>query len=238
MAKAIRVISVQRGHDPRDYALVAFGGAGPLHAARLARELDIKRVIVPRNPGIGCALGLLLTDLRANFASTRLMALGPAACETIAPIFDGLNAQAEHWFVEEDVAANDRQIRRTVGMRYHGQNYELAIDVPDGPITSATLTALVDGFAVAHKRLYGFVAEGETVQLVTFRVEAIGFAPKAEFKSHPDAGPDASAAVMGSREVWFPEASGFFFVVLSNFNKDIQERIEDLVLVLDGNSHG
>ena len=79
MARAIRVISVQRGHDPRDYTLVAFGGAGPLHAARLAKELEIGRVLVPRNPGILCAMGLLLTDLRADFATTRLHALSTAA---------------------------------------------------------------------------------------------------------------------------------------------------------------
>ncbi len=75
MARAIRVICVQRGHDPRDYTLVAFGGAGPLHAARLAKELDIGRILVPRNPGILCAMGLLLTDLRADFATTRLHTL-------------------------------------------------------------------------------------------------------------------------------------------------------------------
>ena len=74
MARAIRVISVQRGHDPRDYTLVAFGGAGPLHAARLAAELEIRRVLVPRSPGILCAMGLLMADLRADFAVTRLMA--------------------------------------------------------------------------------------------------------------------------------------------------------------------
>src|SRR5215207_817183 len=79
MARAIRVISVQRGHDPRDYTLVAFGGAGPLHAARLARELDISRILVPRTPGILCAMGLLLTDLRADFATTRLHILTTAA---------------------------------------------------------------------------------------------------------------------------------------------------------------
>ena len=79
MARAIRVISVQRGHDPRDYTLVAFGGAGPLHAARLARELDIGRILVPRTPGILCAMGLLLTDLRADFATTRLRTLAAAA---------------------------------------------------------------------------------------------------------------------------------------------------------------
>ncbi len=87
MARAIRVISVQRGHDPRDYTLAAFGGAGPLHAARLARELDIGRILVPRYPGILCAMGLLLTDLRADFASTRLVTLGHAALEEMSGAF-------------------------------------------------------------------------------------------------------------------------------------------------------
>ncbi len=87
MARAIRVISVQRGHDPRDYTLMAFGGAGPLHAARLALELDMKRVLVPRYPGILCAMGLLLTDLRADFAATRLM---PAMADSVADVASGL----------------------------------------------------------------------------------------------------------------------------------------------------
>ncbi len=209
MAKAIRVISVQRGHDPRDYALVAFGGAGPLHAARLARELDMTRIVVPRNPGIGCALGLLLTDLRANFATTRLATLSDALVPDMAEIFVALQEQADHWFAEEGVASADRRLKRTADLRYHGQNYELAIDVPDGPITPATIAALAEGFANAHKRLYGFVAEGEAVQLVTYRVEAVGLVPKAAFRPEPDAGPDASHALIGSREVWFPEAGGF-----------------------------
>jgi N-methylhydantoinase A len=209
MAKAIRVISVQRGHDPRDYALVAFGGAGPLHAARLAKELEMKRIVVPRNPGIGCALGLLLTDLRANFATTRLATLGDGVIADMAEIFQGLEAQAEHWFGEEKVAPADRTLRRTADLRYHGQNYELSIDVPEGPITTATIAALAKGFAEAHKRLYGFIAEGEAVQLVTYRAEAVGFVPKAEFRPQPDAGPDASGAIIGRREVWFPEAGGF-----------------------------
>src|SRR5262252_1406723 len=88
MARAIRVISVQRGHDPRDYTLVAFGGAGPLHAARLAAELEIRRVLVPRHPGILCAMGLLMADLRADFAVTRLMALSPAVIGEVEVIIE------------------------------------------------------------------------------------------------------------------------------------------------------
>src|SRR6202035_2610959 len=103
MARAIRVISVQRGHDPRDYTLVAFGGAGPLHAARLAAELEVKRVLVPRNPGILCAMGLLLADLRADFATTRLTTLDEAAEPVLADAFAALSSRAGTWFDSEGI---------------------------------------------------------------------------------------------------------------------------------------
>lgn len=208
MARAIRVISVQRGHDPRDYTLLAFGGAGPLHAARLAKELEIGRILVPRNPGILCAMGLLLTDLRADFATTRLHTLAPAALPDMANAFRALRQRAEAWFDEEGIAADARRIMRTVDMRYAGQNYELPIALPDDDVGAGTLDALADGFAAAHQRMYGFVAEGEAMQLVTFRVEATGVVPKATLHTHPDAGPDASGAVIAHRDVWLPEADG------------------------------
>jgi N-methylhydantoinase A len=209
MSRAIRVISVQRGHDPRDYTLMAFGGAGPLHAARLARELDIARVLVPRSPGILCAMGLLLTDLRADFATTHLLTLADTARPEIEGAFAALAARAERWFEEEGIAPQDRRIKRTVDMRYAGQNYELSVPLPNGPVTPALLAALADGFAEAHRRMYGFVAEGEPVQLVTFRAEATGLVKKAQFAPSPERGADASTAVIGKRDVWLPEASGF-----------------------------
>jgi len=117
MARAIRVISVQRGHDPRNYTLMAFGGAGPLHAARLARELDMPRVLVPANPGILCAMGLLLTDLRADFAVTRLLPAKDEAATALAEGFAGLTTQAERWFEQEGIAADERRLTRTVVRR-------------------------------------------------------------------------------------------------------------------------
>jgi N-methylhydantoinase A len=209
MARAIRVISVQRGHDPRDYTLMAFGGAGPLHAARLARELDMRRVLVPPHPGILCAMGLLLTDLRADFAATRLLPASAACVAEVAAAFDGLAARAEEWFAQEEIAPADRHLTRTADMRYAGQNYELAVPLPDGPVTTATIAALSAGFAEAHRQRYGFIAAEEPVQLVTLRLEATGRVRKAELKSFPDAGPDASGAIIGERDVWFPEAGAF-----------------------------
>ena len=205
MARAIRVISVQRGHDPRDYTLVAFGGAGPLHAARLARELDIARVLVPRSPGILCAMGLLLTDLRADFAVTRLLPLAPEAASEVAAALAALDARAAAWFAQEKIAADRRRLARTVDMRYAGQNYELAVPLPDGPITARTLDLLAEGFAAAHRRMYGFLAEEEPVQLVTFRVEATGLVAKATLAQEPMTGADATGAIRARRDVWIAE---------------------------------
>ncbi|MDQ4060581.1 MAG: hydantoinase/oxoprolinase family protein, partial [Pseudomonadota bacterium] len=209
MAKAIRVISVQRGHDPRDYTLMAFGGAGPLHAARLAKELDMRRVLVPRNPGILCAMGLLLTDLRADFATTRLTPLGKDARGPMEAAFTALETQAHGWFAREGIPAEARRLTRTVDMRYAGQNYELGIPVPEGGLGPATLAALAEGFAAAHRQMYGFVAEEEPVQLVTFRLEAVGLVRKAELRPKPLAGPDPGGALQARRNVWLPEAGGF-----------------------------
>jgi N-methylhydantoinase A len=208
MARAIRVISVQRGHDPRDYTLVAFGGAGPLHAARLARELDIARVLVPRSPGILCAMGLLLTDLRADFAATRLLPLAPHVLGDIEAAFATLDARAAAWFAQEHIGADARRTVRTVDMRYAGQNYELAVPLPAGPITARTLDQLAQGFAEAHQRMYGFVAEDELVQLVTFRVEATGRVAKATLEQAAMSGADASGAIRERRAVWIAEENG------------------------------
>jgi N-methylhydantoinase A len=199
---------VQRGHDPRDYTLVAFGGAGPLHAARLARELDIARILVPRSPGILCAMGLLLTDLRADFAATRLLPLAPHVLGDIEAAFATLDARAAAWFAQEHIGADARRTVRTVDMRYAGQNYELAVPLPAGPITARTLDQLAQGFAEAHQRMYGFVAEDELVQLVTFRVEATGRVAKATLEQAAMSGADASGAIRERRAVWIAEENG------------------------------
>jgi len=182
-----------------------FGGAGPLHAARLARELEIGRVLVPANPGILCAMGLLLTDLRADFAVTRLLPAKNGSASALAAGFADLAAQAERWFEQEGIAPDERKLTRTVDMRYHGQNYELGIPVPDGA-TMATLTAL---FAEAHRQRYGFATDDDPVEIVTLRLEANGAVRKAELRTDPEAGQDAGAAIVRQREVWMPEAGGF-----------------------------
>ncbi len=209
MARAIRVISVQRGHDPRDYTLVAFGGAGPLHAARLATELDIRRVLVPRNPGILCAMGLLLADLRADFAATRLLPLSSSVIGEVEGIVADLRRRSAAWFAEAGIKADARRVALSVDMRYAGQNYELSVSLPEGPVTPATIDRLGAGFSATHERLYGFVAEDEPMQLVTFRAEATGIVRKADVRPSADAGSDPCKAEFGRREVWLRETSAF-----------------------------
>ncbi|WP_321337018.1 hydantoinase/oxoprolinase family protein [uncultured Cohaesibacter sp.] len=209
MAKAIRVISVQRGHDPRDYTLMAFGGAGPLHAARLAKELDISRMIIPLTPGALCALGLLLTDLRADFAISRLTELDANSLDAVEAGFAKLSSQAQDWFLADNISESRRKEMRTVDMRYAGQNYELSVSVPAGPISLETFKQLEEGFEAVHKQRFGFIAKGEKIQLVTLRLEAVGEVKKAELQSYPLEGAVADAARIGERDVWLKEAGGF-----------------------------
>jgi N-methylhydantoinase A len=209
MAKAIRVISVQRGHDPREYTLVAFGGAGPLHAARLARELEIPRVLVPRHPGILCALGLLLSDLKTNYAQTRLTRLAPEAVPSMTETFDALESRAAAWFDGEGIAPTARTLRRTADMRYAGQNYELPVPWPAAPSPAALVKELTAGFERAHEQLYGYIAAEEPIQAVTFRLEAIGAVRRAELRPHPRATSDVNSAIVARRDVWLAEAGAF-----------------------------
>jgi len=164
---------------------------------------------VPRNPGILCAMGLLLTDLRADFAATRLMAAAADAAPRLAETFAALADRAERWFGEEGIASADRRLTRTVDMRYEGQNYELAVALPDGSISATTVDRLIAGFTDIHRQRYGFATESERVQIVTLRLEAVGMVRKAVLRAHPEVGPDAAGAIADRRPVWFPEACGF-----------------------------
>lgn len=209
MAKAIRVISVERGYDPRDYTLMAFGGAGPVHAARLARELDIRRILIPRNPGILCSMGLLMTDLKAYFTSGRMVPLSAAGLPALAESLSALEGQAERWFEREGIEPQDRALSRRLDLRYQGQAFELTVDAPEGAVDVALLDAIRAGFEEAHRQVYGFISPSEGIDVVALRLEATGRVAKAELQRHPDATDNVQAARMGSREVWLPEAGAY-----------------------------
>jgi N-methylhydantoinase A len=167
MVGAVRIVSVERGHDPRDYTLMPFGGAGPLHGCALADLMGIQQVLIARAPGILCADGLLGADLKAEFSKAMPGAVPAATAQTDTLLTD-LTSKANAWFDEENVTDTQRQLRAVALMRYHGQGGELAI--PMG-------SDLCADFAVSHKALYGFTLDAE-VELVTIRVEATGLAAK------------------------------------------------------------
>jgi N-methylhydantoinase A len=167
MVGAIRVVSVERGHDPRDFTLVAFGGAGPLHGCALAELLGIERVLVPIAPGVLCAEGLLAASLKAEFSRTLPR---PDEWDAAETVFVSLEAEACAWFDTERVAERDRKITCVALLRYEGQGSELVIAWP-GDVDAAKAS-----FAQAHQALNGFTLEAE-VELVTLRVEAEGSVP-------------------------------------------------------------
>ncbi len=208
MAKAIRVVSVERGHDPRDYVMFGFGGAGPIHASRLARALDMPKIVIPKYPGIMCALGLLLTDLRTSTSLTRLLPLDDASCGSLQHGFDELEKQISQWFEEEEIEEERRFVTRSLDMRYGGQGFELTVPCPGGKFDRQAIEQLRKSFEDAHQLAYGYVASNEAVQVTTLRVGAVGRVKKAEFKPQPDAVTAAADAIVGTREVWIPEAGG------------------------------
>ncbi len=191
MVGAIRVVSVERGHDPRDFALVPFGGAGPLHGCALADLLGIGTILVPPAPGVLCAEGLLAADLRAEFQRAMPVAGAPDAGVAEAVLVE-LRAEAARWFDEERVVAADRSCAEVALMRYEGQGGELAV------VWEGDAAAAVAAFNAAHQGLYGFVLAAP-VELVTLRVEATGQLP-APVVAPPSA---TGEVVAGRRTVHF-----------------------------------
>ena len=166
MVGAVRVVSVERGHDPRDFTLMPFGGAGPLHGCALAELLGITRVLIAPAPGILCADGLLAADLKAEFSRT-LPKAGAIDVGIANGIIADLKTQATAWFDMEGVAEKDRRVQTVALLRYHGQGGELAVTWGE------TREAIEAAFAAEHKALYGFTLD-TAIELVTLRVEAAG----------------------------------------------------------------
>ena len=209
MARAIRLISVQRGYDPREYCLVPFGGGGPVHAGRLARELGMGRILVPRNPGILCALGLLLTDLRHDFSRTRRTRLRLSEIDNVRAAMAELRADADEWFALENITEDRQKLVATADLRYAGQNYELNVPLPDIDDNDALLQALSANFEQAYEQYYDYIAPDDEIELVTVRLVAYGLVDKPEFFAAEDAGEDASLALIEQRDVYFPEDGAY-----------------------------
>ena len=177
MVQSIEINSVRRGYDPRDFALIAFGGAGPLFACDIARELAIPTVVVPTIPGLTSALGLLTSDVAYDYGRTLLQNLATADVDALGAAFADLEAQARKQLRQDGFAPENTRLLRFADCRYVGQGYELRSPASAGPIGADYPAALIAGFHDAHAREYGAVFETRDVELVNIRVYGVGAIP-------------------------------------------------------------
>jgi len=202
MAGALRLVSVQRGHDPREFALVAYGGAGPLHANAVAEIMGSFPVLVPPAPGLLCAIGDLVADFRDEFAQTHIRVLGEAEPAEVGSILEALGARATAWLDNEGIPDDARSVTYTADMRYHRQGYEIPVAIDPDEVKGG-LEALEERFNALHEQLYGFRMPGTACEIVNLRAIGSGAVSKPELPVGTPGGADASGAVTEEHEIVF-----------------------------------
>jgi N-methylhydantoinase A len=194
MAKVLRIVSVERGLDPRDFALMAFGGGGPLHACALAADLGLARVVVPRDPGLFSALGLLAAGVRTTGSRAFVAPLDALTVADAAVTAGELIAQARATLAAQGVAAGEMRVAAELDVRYAGQSFDLTVPFDGDAATIA------DAFHRRHERRYGYAARDERVEIAAVRVTAAGAAGRAPVTVAPPG--DAAGARTGTRQAW------------------------------------
>jgi N-methylhydantoinase A len=204
MCNAVRLVSTSKGYDPRDFALVAFGGAGPLHAAHVAREMNIPTVIVPPYPGINSALGCLLVDVEHDLSRTFIADATDDVVDDIDAAFADMETEIHDRLADEGVDDDDIRIDHTIKMRYTGQWRSLEVDCAH-PIES--MAAIREGFHRQHEQTYAYSDEDQQVEIYGLHVTGRGLVEKPAF---PEVGSsDSEDARVGSREAFFVEADDY-----------------------------
>ncbi len=206
MERGVRVVSVERGHDPREFALVAFGGAGALHSSAIGYSLGVPTVLIPPAPGILCAMGMLMSDLRHDLVETQVRPLAGVCSEEIQQLFTPLQEQGDQLLAEDGVAPESRILTTILDMRYIGQSYELMIscNLQD----SARATLLEQRFHETHRKKFGHADEAAPIEIVNLRVLALGRRPPFSLPklAQGEIEPPHSA-LSGRRKVYFGTSS-------------------------------
>ncbi len=205
MELATRVVSIERGRDPRDLAFVAFGGSGPVHGCRLAQALGVPRAVLPAAAGVTAAIGLLAAEVRFDVARTYLRRLDAADPAWLTAMYEEMAAQALA-VVRESAVAGDVALVRAVDARYVGQGYELTVPVPSGALDAAALARLRAAFDDVYAARYGYANPREPVEVVTWKLSAVSGSPRVALAK---AGARGGEARKGTRPAWFPETGGF-----------------------------
>ena len=203
MVRILRVVSVSRGFDPRQFTLVAYGGAGPLHAGDLAQELGVRQLVIPPTPGVFSAMGLLASDIEVTFSATRPTRVTPENLVSIVERLSEVELRCKERLDQEQVPEADRELNPFLEMRYVRQNFELEIPVPDISDSPQGLEPLLRTFHEAHQRTYGHSDERDPAEIVNFKVRGVGRVVKPRFRGVPEGSADAGQAHTGIRQVFF-----------------------------------
>jgi N-methylhydantoinase A len=201
MANAIRGVTIRKGHDPREFTLVAFGGAGPLHAAEVADSLDIPEVLVPPHPGITSAMGLLTTDLKYDQIRTEFMLNSELDLDQLNRDFDALEGSVRAQLHSDGVPGGKTRVARAADCRYVGQGYELRVPVPSGHLDRQRMARVWAEFHRLHAAEYGHSFKESPIELVAIRTVGVGSMPK--ISPAADGAPPAGDSVLGVRDVHF-----------------------------------
>ena len=200
MTRAIRAVSTEKGHDPRDFALMPFGGAGGLHAGDMAKSLGMRRILVPRAPGILCADGLLEAELQESFVATLRTRLD-GGLAAVRQVVDQLSQDARQWLETEAEGAEEGRVLISLDMRYVGQNYELPVDASGGTVE---VEALRTAFLAEHMRAYGHADPDAPIEIVNIRARGVA----RPMQGATDlVGPAKLGAAIGHAQVWFEESA-------------------------------
>lgn len=203
MERAVRKISVERGHDPRRFTLVAFGGAGPLHACELAAELRISRILIPPAPGVLSALGMATADTVKDYSRAVLRHARDIADDEFNDLFVELETRGHEELLREGIDTQDIILQRAVDLRYVGQSYEITVEAK----RNDTQARYLEAFHQLHAMRYGHSHPEQAVEIVTVRVKAVGRADQVEVKAIQSGAEDASTAMLGKEEVWFEDGA-------------------------------
>jgi N-methylhydantoinase A len=208
MTSALYFVSVEQGIDPRDYILVASGGAGPMQAVTIARQLGVRSVLIPPTPGLNSAVGLLATDLRHEQVRTYMRPADEADAEELLSVLDEMAAGLAGLLRREGVAEQRISVSRQLDMCYVGQSYALRVPLPDSGHGGALVEAARSAFHDAHRAAYGYSNPGEAIQIVSLRVISVGKVERPRLREVGAADGPASAAVKQVRPVYFTESGG------------------------------
>src|SRR5437899_1602633 len=206
MELATRVVSIERGRDPRDLTLVAFGGSGPVHGCRLAQALGIPRIVLPASAGVTAAIGLLAAEVRFDVARTYVRRLDAVDGAALDAMYDEMSAQAIA-VVQESAVAGDVMVARSADARYVGQGYEVTVPIPRGRLDAAALARVQASFHEVYAARYGYANPAEPVEVVTWKLSAVGGSPRIALAKSGASSADVRRKA--TRRAYFPEARGY-----------------------------